>query len=367
MVSSCAERFAQKVITKLNIANRFIKQKVTSFILCKNNGTKRLITALVEVLFTVCCLGYHPIILLSKNMKIAIVTQEKWLTRNRNNKYDENVWFEDDLVVKAFAEIGVKSQRVSWDDPDYNWGKVDAIVLRAVWDCFERFQEFQDWLVKVKNETILINSWDVIQNNLDKRYLSELEKKGITIPATRFIDQNTELGLSHFVNQFGWKEFILKPVFSSTARHTYRFKRDEVLKFVPLFNELIKNESMMLQEFQSDILVNGETSLMFFSGVFSHAVIKKGKEGDFRVQDDFGGTVETVQPTKEAIAFAEKCIAACDELPVYARVDIFKDNKDDYCLGELELIEPELWFRLNEKSAYKFAKSVLKKITSLKI
>ncbi|MGB0402466.1 MAG: ATP-grasp domain-containing protein [Salibacteraceae bacterium] len=300
-------------------------------------------------------------------MKIAIVTQKKWLTRLPKNEYSENVWLEDQLIVDAFESIGVKTIRVSWDDPSLNWSKFDALVLRAVWDCFERFPEFQDWLNKVNKQTQLINPFKTIQTNIDKRYLLDLKEKGITIAPTLFIEQNARKGLSEFVANSDWEELILKPVFSSCARHTYRFKWEEAEQFEGVFKTLIQNESMMLQEFQKNILTEGEVSLMFFGGKYSHAVLKRGKKGDFRVQDDFGGSVENFNPSQEAIVFANRCITACDELPVYARIDIFKDNKEAWCLGELELIEPELWFRNSQESAVRFAQSVTEKLTALKI
>ena len=41
----------------------------------------------------------------------------------------------------------------------------------------------------------------------------------------------------------------------------------------------------------------GEWSLLFFDGVFSHAVVKRAAAGEFRVQREFGGTFETVTPS----------------------------------------------------------------------
>jgi hypothetical protein len=108
---------------------------------------------------------------------------------------------------------------------------------------------------------------------------------------------------------------------------------------------------MILQEYQKQITTKGEISLMLFGGEYSHAVLKKAKPGDFRVQDDFGGTVHAYMPSDQAIRFAENALAQCPELPIYARVDLFWNNEDDLVLGELELIEPELWFREAAQSA----------------
>ena len=116
----------------------------------------------------------------------------------------------------------------------------------------------------------------------------------------------------------------------------------------------------MVQEFQQDVIDRGEVSLMVMGGVFTHAVLKRAKSGDFRVQDDFGGTLEDYEPTPEEIEFSERAIAAVSPLPAYARVDLIRDNDDQLALIELELIEPELWFRRCPKAAQVLADHLTK-------
>jgi glutathione synthase/RimK-type ligase-like ATP-grasp enzyme len=95
-------------------------------------------------------------------------------------------------------------------------------------------------------------------------------------------------------------------------------------------------------------------------GKSTHAVKKIAKKGDFRVQDDHGGTVEKYEATFEEIKFAEECIENCPFSPIYARVDIVYDNNNQPSLSELELIEPELWFRNNPNSAEILSKEIIK-------
>ena len=99
-------------------------------------------------------------------------------------------------------------------------------------------------------------------------------------------------------------------------------------------------------------------------GKYTHAVKKTAKKGDFRVQDDHGGTVEKYQPTNAEILFAENCLKESPFNPVYSRVDLVYDNNNTICLSELELIEPELWFRNNPISANILAEEVINLISS---
>ena len=115
---------------------------------------------------------------------------------------------------------------------------------------------------------------------------------------------------------------------------------------------------MIVQEFQPSVLDFGEISLIVFGGRFSHAVLKRAKKNDYRVQDDFGGSVDVYLPSKQEINFAEKIVSLCPKKPLYARVDLLFNQENKPVLSELEVIEPELWFRFNEKSADFLAKSI---------
>ena len=119
---------------------------------------------------------------------------------------------------------------------------------------------------------------------------------------------------------------------------------------------------MLFQVFLKDIEIFGEISLIVIGGQYTHAVRKIAKKGDFRVQDDHGGTVEKHIATDAEIEFAEKCISNCPYNPLYARVDIVYDNKQNLSLSELELIEPELWFRNNKNSVKKLSQEISKLI-----
>jgi glutathione synthase/RimK-type ligase-like ATP-grasp enzyme len=105
--------------------------------------------------------------------------------------------------------------------------------------------------------------------------------------------------------------------------------------------------------------------VMLIGGEFSHAVLKKAKKGDFRVQDDFGGTVEIINPSKDIIQLAEQTIKKLTPTPIYARVDIILNNDNQPVIMELELIEPELWFRFKEDSAKKLGALVKEFLNNL--
>lgn len=196
---------------------------------------------------------------------------------------------------------------------------------------------------------------------MDKHYLPELATKGILIPPTQIRKKGTTGSLKDWHSEAGWgnMETVLKPTISGGARHTYRLSPETVGMHEAVFAELIAQEDMMLQVFQHPVLEKGEISLMVMGGTFTHAVLKIAKAGDFRVQDDFGGSVHHYEPGSEEIALAESAVAACNPVPLYARVDIIQDNDGQLAVMELELIEPELWFRFHPPAATQLAEALM--------
>jgi glutathione synthase/RimK-type ligase-like ATP-grasp enzyme len=295
---------------------------------------------------------------------VTLLTDSRYANPTEINWYTQNILDDDKLVQQAFEKKGLTVTRTFWDNPDYDWTKTRCALFRTTWDYFDRFNEFSLWLNQVSKQTQLINPTETIRWNIDKHYLSDLNTAGIKIPSTIFIEPGESRSLTEIFNKSLWETGILKPAVSGAARHTYKLTRHNVAAHEEIFKQLIQNESMLLQEFQHQILTKGEVALMVFGGKYSHAILKKAKPGDFRVQDDFGGTVHEYEPTATEIEFVEKVVSKVKPLPAYARVDIIWDNFNNLCVSELELIEPELWFRKHPPAADKFAETVHRLLTS---
>ncbi len=195
--------------------------------------------------------------------------------------------------------------------------------------------------------------------NIDKHYLEDLGKKGVPIIPTRFIPRRSLLTLKELHNLTGWNHTVVKPAIGGAARHTFQITSRNMDAIQQQLMPLMEQEDFMLQPFQYSIPDEGEVSLMIFGGRYSHAILKKAKEGDFRVQDDFGGTVHEHEATQNEIDLGLQAVEACPEKPAYARVDIMKDNEGNLAVSELELIEPELWFRFKPDSAHLMADAVI--------
>lgn len=293
-----------------------------------------------------------------KTFDVVILTDNQHLAPVENSIIMQNVLDEDNYVKIALEKLDLKVLRLSWDDKNFDWSKTKFILFRSTWDYHKRFQEFSNWLNKVSKQTTLLNSENIIRWNVDKHYLLDIQRQGIHICESYFIEIGETKSLQELTTKLNLSDFVLKPCVSGGGRHTYKINKNNIAQHEEIFSQLIKKEAMIIQPFQNNIVTKGEVSLVLMSGKFTHAILKTAKKGDFRVQDDFGGTIKNYIPTKDEINFAENAIKACEKSPIYARVDVFIDNNGKLAIAELELVEPELWFRNHPQAADKLAEEI---------
>ena len=286
---------------------------------------------------------------------VVILTDYRYENPIKKNWYINQVLKEDQLLLEAIKKNGLTVCKKDWNCKKFDWQKTRSAIFRSTWDYFDKFDEFFEWKEKNKKKLFFINSSKIIDWNINKIYLKQLNKKGINIPDSIFIKKGDKTTLQKLFDQSQFTTAILKPNISGAARHTYKIENSELKNFEIIFRELISEKDMIFQKFINNIITEGEISLIMIGGKHTHSVKKKAKKGDFRVQDDHGGTVANYNPTKEEIIFAQNCIQKCPEKPLYARVDIIYDNNNKLALNELELIEPELWFREYPPAAEKLA------------
>lgn len=291
---------------------------------------------------------------------VALLTERRYLAAQADagDWYLDNILRDDRLLQDALAGLGLSSQRVDWSDPGQDWSRFGCAVFRTTWDYFDRFDAFDAWLDRVQPLTRLCNPAATIRWNMDKHYLADLDAAGVPVVRTRFIERGTRVRLQDLLDEAGWDEAVVKPCVSGAARHTYRVDRSNAAALDATIGGLLASEAFLLQPFERGIVEHGEDSLVMLDGRYSHAVRKRAKAGDFRVQDDHGGSVQACRPGAEQIALAERAIAACGCAPAYGRVDMVQVDAGRHAVMELELIEPELWLRLHPPAATAFAAAI---------
>ncbi len=300
--------------------------------------------------------------MLQTDFDVVILTDSRYINPSAPGDYVQNILTEDRIVKEALQDTGLVVHRKDWADPDFDWSSTKAVLFRTTWDYFSRFDEFKRWMENTSSKTHFINSEKLIRWNMDKHYLDDLSRSGINVVPTRYLDSGNGMSLQQIHDITGWQDTVIKPTVGGAGRHTYRIQPESIDTISQKLKEVMQEEDFMLQPFQKSVVTSGEWSFIFFGETFSHAVLKRAKPGDFRVQDDFGGTVHAYTPRQNEIEFARKALHACPELPAYARVDLVLNNSGVLAVSELELIEPELWFRMKPEAATLLAKEVAKLI-----
>jgi glutathione synthase/RimK-type ligase-like ATP-grasp enzyme len=289
----------------------------------------------------------------------ALLTTAAYLTPPPpGDWYTEQIHEEERLLAEALERFGLRVVRADWSDPDFDWTETRCAVFRSTWDYFHRPREFSEWLARAESATTLINNAQLIRWNMDKHYLQDLERAGVEVVPTLFIEQNQAAGLAALAREAGWNDIVLKPAVSGAGRLTFRASGDDIAQLQSTLDECLAAEAMLIQPFQPQILDVGEISLVVIGGRVTHAIRKTARAGDFRVQDDHGGRVHPHAASPAQIRYAQRAVAACPQPPLYARVDIV-DTPAGCRLMELELIEPELFFRFHPPAAGVLAQTIV--------
>jgi len=195
------------------------------------------------------------------------------------------------------------------------------------------------------------NPAQVLRWNSDKAYLARLADKGVPIPPTRWTDGVTQDQVDAAFAETGAPMLIVKPTVSAGAFRTLRLAPGQILTEAP-------EGAAMIQPYLKSIETEGETSLLFFGGRFSHAVNKRPVPGDFRIQMQFGGLYATVTPDAAAMALAQQVLETIDEPLLYARIDLARDEAGAWVLMEAELIEPDFYLDHDPQNGAGFAEAV---------
>lgn len=234
-----------------------------------------------------------------------------------------------------------------WNDPSVNWSDYNYLIFRTVWDYYNFPTAFAAWLDELEKQGIMtLNPLSIVKRNQHKFYLRDLQNAGIDIIPTVFIPKNTGLNLS-FLKENNWPKGVIKPAISAGSYATTLFSIEETAKIEADYADIAAESDLLVQPFMPEIQTVGEISILFFNGQFSHSVLKKPKDNDFRVQSQFGGQYEMYQPDASVLETAARIVETfsktSDERLLYARVDgVLRDGK--LLLMELELIEPDLYF-----------------------
>ena len=262
---------------------------------------------------------------------------------------------DDRLAVAELRQHDIAVESAVWDSPLVDWSVYDALVIRSVWDYHLRPREFETWLALVERLGVpLWNPASLVRWNMDKRYLLDLAERGVPTVATLVLDQGMATSLEAVMGDTGWSDVVYKPAVSASGFRTVRARRNELSEHEAAFSSLLAERDVLVQPFMEQIVTDGEWSLIFFSGQYSHAVKKRISEGEVRVQREHGGVTNADSPRGLLVAQAEDVVSHVPGPWLYARVDVC-EVEGSLVLMELELVEPSLFLGYHPSAPRRFA------------
>lgn len=289
--------------------------------------------------------------------RFGIVTCEKILPYAQSQ--ESHLYTRDDILL--FDELRRRGHAIDpliWGDTLPTRGSLDMVLQRSPWDYMRDQRAYLDWIQAIVQAGIPVeNSYEITAWNIDKHYLRDMKERGVCTVPTIYHEPSSTALLREVMEKQGWSEMVIKPAVSAAARDTFRLNQQEAEAFQSRFDSLQQGRVFMLQPFVQEVLTEGEWSLVFVEGEYTHAVRKRAKEGDYRVQDDHGGAVFFDSPSEALVAQAQRAVTAIPESLLYARVDGIEVN-GEFWLVELELIEPELFLRAEPNAVRKMADAI---------
>ena len=232
------------------------------------------------------------------------------------------------------------------------------MIIRSTWDYWNDVPAFLEVLAQIDRETPLANPLDVVHWNLAKTYMLDLEGKGVGIVPTIWPDAVHEASFPAFCDSLESDELVIKPVVGANGEDAFRISgresQDRLFRIAGCFRE----RKAMVQRFMPRILTEGEYSLFFFNGEFSHAILKTPAESEFRSQEERGAYIKAVAPEEKLLLRAQQALSVISSPTLYARIDLVRDDDEDFVIMELELIEPSMYLRTDPDAPMRFARAI---------
>ena len=279
-------------------------------------------------------------------MRIALLASSNVMPGAEDSRVDA-FEFEEEVatLAPAFAARGMALEARLWDDAAHYARDYDALLPLMVWDYFEGNEaRFLTAMEVASDKARVFNDPATLRWNADKRYLQGLAAKGAPVIPTASVDAVSEDAAHRAAETFDTDRLVIKPQVGGGAWRQALWSTDKPWPEA----SALPPAAALIQPFLPSIQTEGEYSLLFFGGRFSHALVKRAQPGDYRIQSSYGGMEEKVELTDEALAVAHAVLESLDDTPLYARVDLVRGLDGKLALIEIELIEPYLYLPMAE-------------------
>lgn len=265
----------------------------------------------------------------------------------------------DRLYAGALERRGFPVVGAPWDGPRAAFDGAAAVVIRSTWGYYRASDAFRDWTEAMAAASRLFNPIGLVRWNLRKDYIGKLAAASVRVPQTHFVACEVD-AIDKVFAKTGWSRAVVKPLTGASGYSVELVTREGIARSVSRLAAEARAGGVLVQEFLPEI-ADGELSLIYFDGVFSHAVRKRPSQGEFRVNSRFGATRSAEMPSRAVTGQGAAALRTLPELPLYARVDgVVRDGA--LIVIEVEVLEPALFMEFDPSSAERFAEATLRRI-----
>jgi hypothetical protein len=251
---------------------------------------------------------------------------------------------------------GWQVETVAWREASADWESFDAVYICTPWDYPQHLQQFLEVLQCIEDSTaVLVNPLPLVHWTLQKTYLADLQQCGADIVPSCWFARFDGQQIADCFEEFDATRLIIKPTVGANAQDTYVLQQPLSAATMVMLQSTFRDRAFFVQPFVDNVQSEGEFSLFYFGGEYSHAILKVPKAGDYRVQEEHGGDIRSVQPCAALLVTGHRVLSLVEPQPVYVRADFVRGIDGRFLLMELELIEPSLYLRMDHGAAERFA------------
>ena len=267
---------------------------------------------------------------------------------------------DDRMVAEVLRGRGCSVVSTVWDDAAVEWPRFSCVVIRSAWDYHLRERHYAQWLrQRLADGSRVWNPPQAVLANLDKAYLRDFAEAALDVVPMEYVERGDTRRLGAILESRGWRDAVVKPAVSASAYGTWRASLATADADQARFQREAETYALLVQSFVEEVVSDGEWSLVFFGGEYSHAVLKRPAAGDFRVQEELGGAAVAATPPSAVIEQARAILAHAGAPLLYARVDGV-EREGRFVLMELEINEPFLFIASSSGAAERFAEAVIR-------
>ncbi len=248
------------------------------------------------------------------------------------------------MLAAALTGAGYAVDVADWRDVGVDWASARVTVIRSPWDYVDHLDEFLAWAERVSGASDLWNPLALVRWNTHKAYLLDLHERGAPVVPTVVLLGGSAASLDGICDAQGWNSVVVKPAVASGGKGARRVGVGDSDAQAHL-DDLLAHGDALVQRYVPAIEREGECSVVLVDGELGHVLRKVPASGDYRVQEEWGGRTERIEPSAGLVELATRVCTVLPAAPLYARIDIVSLDGQWHVM-EVEVTEPSMWLHL---------------------